>query len=82
MHENIRVETFISELRHYRSHFLITNPSTMKEVIQTVTKKKQWNKCYTCHSDSDSETSDSSELDTENESSDNEDNLKPLKRIL
>ena len=43
MHENIRVETFISGLRHYRSHFLITDPSTMEEVkrtVQTITKKK------------------------------------------
>jgi hypothetical protein len=43
MHENIRVETFISGLRHYRSHFLITNPNTMEElkrIVQVITKKK------------------------------------------
>ena len=81
MHENIRVEIFISGLRHYRSHFLITNPSTMEEVkriVQTITKKKQWNKSYSYDdSDSDSESSTLNESDDENEISDDEVTLKP-----
>ena len=81
MHENIRVETFISGLRHYRSHFLITNPSTMEEVkriVQTITKKKQWNKSYS-YNDSDSEYDSSlNESDESDEISDNEDTLKPF----
>src|SRR5436190_21816642 len=82
MHENIRVETFISGLRHYRSHFLITNPSTMEEVkriVQTITKKKQWNKSYSYNdSDSDSESSTLNESDGSDEESDNEDTSKPF----
>src|SRR5436190_21833424 len=81
MHENIRVETFISGLRHYRSHFLITNPSTMEEVkriVQTITKKKQWNKSYSYNdSDSDPESSTLNESD-ESDESDNEDTSKPF----
>ena len=82
MYENIRVETFISGLRHYRSHFLITNPSTMEEVkriVQTITKKKQWNKSYSYNdSDSDSESSTLNESDQSDEESDNEDTSKPF----
>ena len=85
MHENIRVETFISGLRYYISHFLITNPSTMEEVkriLQTITKKKQWNKSYS-HDYSDSESSALNESDSEDEISDNEDTLKlSLRRNL
>jgi len=55
MSEESRVEAFISGLRHHRSHFLITGPSTMEEVRQTVlhiSKKKPLN------TDSDSEEDD------------------------
>src|SRR5437667_6413136 len=72
MHENIRVETFMSGLRHYRSHFLITDPSPMEEVkriVQTITKNKQWNKSYL--------TSTLNESDESDEISDDEVNLKP-----
>jgi RNase H-like domain found in reverse transcriptase/Reverse transcriptase (RNA-dependent DNA polymerase)/Integrase zinc binding domain/Integrase core domain/gag-polyprotein putative aspartyl protease/Retrotransposon gag protein len=85
MHEHIRVETFISGLRHYRSHFLITNPSTMEEVkriVQTITKKKQWNRSFTYnHSNTDSESSILSESEYDDDNSDNEDKLKSFIKI-
>src|SRR5207248_273830 len=79
MHENIRVEAFISELGHYRSHFLITSPSTMEEVktiVQAITKEKEWNKSYS-YNDSDSDFK-SSTLNESDEESDNEDTSKPF----
>jgi len=74
MSEDNRVEAFISGLRHYRSHFLITKPSTMEEVRQIVvhiTRKRQWNTDHRIDSDSDSnENSDSTNSSSANSSSD------------
>jgi hypothetical protein len=32
MYETTRIETFISGLRYYKSHFLITDPSSMEDI--------------------------------------------------
>ena len=72
MHETTRVETFISGLRHYRSHFLITDPSSIEDVrriVQSITRKKQWSKSY---KESDSEVTSDESDESGNESEEDE----------
>jgi hypothetical protein len=75
--EEIIVDTFINGLRHNRSHFLITKPSTMEEVRRTVihiTQKSQWNhKRRSSHSDSDDSSSDHTDSDSDQNSSSDSD---------
>jgi len=81
MSETSRVETFISGLKHYRSHFLIMQPSTMEEVrkiISNITKKKGWSKRQ-AYSDSESDSESSSGSDDDSDSSDSELDLENLK---
>ena len=76
MNEDNRVEAFISGLRHYRSHFLITKPSTMEEVRQIVlhiTRKMQWNTSKRAYSDSDSDSDNDLDFSESNLSSNSSD---------
>ena len=85
MSEDNRVEAFISGLRHYRSHFLITRPSTMEEVRQTVlhiTRKRQWNASTKSNSDSDSEDNDSCSEESSEDSSKEEDFIKMKSKLI
>ena len=73
LNEESRVDAFIKGLRskQYRSHFLITKPSTMEEVRRTVihiTRKGQWIHTTNKKHNSDSSSS-STSSDSESESS-------------
>jgi len=78
LNEESRVDAFIKGLRskQYRSHFLITKPSTMKEVRRTVihiTRKGQWIHTTSSKkhkSDSTSSSCSESESDSDASSSD------------
>jgi hypothetical protein len=83
MYETTRVETFISGLRYYRSHFLITDPSSMEDIrriVQSIIRKKQWSKSYK-ESDSEITSEDSDDDESDSDKDDFETIVKKKSRL-